>query len=287
MGVDAARLGEAQIEEGLEGGFGAVDGLGQPALLLVDVRRPEDGKRDVAPGAGISGVGAEDGLGDGASLGVGVEGLAGVSEVGFVGAALGSGEFDVGVGEIELEAGIRARFRGQPTEVFRGLGDDAGAGIGGPRHVADAVVDIEEEGSKEGAQFVKAAFGERALGFRLTRLADDAGNSGDEDEHGQRAGGEGRAVAAGESAKDIEKSGWPGFDGLRGEVAFDIRGEGGAGGVALFGLLADGLEDDGVEVPGEALAEFSGAVERWAAMAAGSLRNTESLGFSGGSSQMA
>src|SRR5206468_470055 len=140
------------------------------------------------------------------------------------------------------------------------------------RDAGEAVVDLVEdalqsvEGLVEGDGLLgggadgAALAGDGGVALRADTLEGAAGDRGDENESGRGDGADG-AMAADQPPAALRGAGAPGQDGAAVEVAAEVGGEFGGAGVAGFGRLLEGLEEDRVEVGGDAGAEVRGS--RW------------------------
>jgi len=178
-----------------------------------------------------------------------------VAEIGVVGVSLEVAEADPGGGEFGLEGVVGVGFLGEVLEILDGFGGEEPTGGCGSGQGGDGVVDFEEEGISDLADFFKTARGEVALGTGGVGLAGgDEAEQEDEAEGGGDGGGEG-AVAGEEEADAVGGMIGDSGDGLASEVAADVVGELGGGLVAVLGVAAEGFEDDGVDFASEFASE--------------------------------
>ncbi|MBV6430199.1 MAG: hypothetical protein IANPNBLG_00303 [Bryobacteraceae bacterium] len=243
-GVRAA----AQLLGGFDGmalGFGSFTGVstGGEHIAFLQSGGGENAQRFAAGRVLLT-----HGAGDPERFGEAVESGVRVSQVGAARIALHLGDAQVRIGEFLIESGIVAGLAGEAVEIFEGGLDDEFAGFGGSLEVLDLIVKGEEEGVGELSNLEEAAIG--AAG--LEKGDADAGEQTEEDEGGCSRP---NAVAADEFSGEVPDRILARGDREAREVAADVLGEGFDGRVAALALLAEGSEDNVVEITLERAAQ--------------------------------
>ena len=213
---DGSQLGVDQAQSGLVGAVGG---------------------DEAGPGAG--GVGAHGGVGD-ASRGV----VGAFEDPPRVGVLLARA---VGVADARQQLHLRRLVVGEAlVHQLLGPGQDVV-----DRHRLPARHRSRQQESVEGVDLLRPrelGHGQVALARRGPRLPHGPGQAGHQRDQHDGGQGQGQPVAPRELRRPVAQAVGPGADGLVVQEAPQVVGQGGGRGVALAGVLLEGLGRDGVEV---------------------------------------
>ena len=213
---------------------------------------------------GVIGIGFGDGFKQsGGFLGT-LFGGADLAHVGNGGVPLHGREPLISEGQFPLQTGIAGRVLRHPVEVLRCTVQQEFARGGCSGHVLQRIVDVEDERIGKLAHVVEALLRSFALPARDAGLALGGRDARDQREHHQGGSGYTCTVTGDELSGGIAPRASGRGDGQSVEVAVDVFGELLHRSVAAFGLLAQGHEQNAVEVARQTLAEARG---RWLALA--------------------